>query len=484
MVTRNPLFHAHWTVQRFRATIVTEVWPAVLFFTLIALMVYLVSSQTSHSLAIPSDLLTVLGIVLGLVVSFRTSSAYEKYEDGRKMWTTIMSTSRNLAQMIWIHVPDIRKDQGAQKWQTELHSIIEKKSMINLIQAFPVSVKHFLRGEEGVYYKDLYPLVAFLPRYATTHPARQTPADRLPLWNLYDTYEELVHNSMQNRKSSVEKQSDVQYTAPSSFDPEMALPQVDSDYPLKPARNPPPTSIDDYVPLLRFFKWLARVFPPHSSVKKTTSKKRKAYSDIVESKVPLEIILTLSKCVSRLMRCDLLTQPIAVGINSSLTTLQDTLSDLERICNTPLPFAYQAHLRISVWTYLFFLPFQIEASFKYLTIPATAFAAFLLLGFLEIGHEIENPFNYDLNDLDLDYFCLAIQRELHQITAQTHLEPSDFVFSSWNQPFVPADRRGADDIVSQGEPYRGPDDSGEPGKDSIKRTLVRGWKDVNTLTHR
>ena len=46
----------------------------------------------------------------------------------------------------------------------------------------------------------------------------------------------------------------------------------------------------------------------------------------------------------------------------------------------------------------------------------------------------ENPFNYDLNDLglctnmfsivdltecssDLDYFCLAIQRELHLITA-------------------------------------------------------------------
>jgi hypothetical protein len=35
----------------------------------------------------------------------------------------------------------------------------------------------------------------------------------------------------------------------------------------------------------------------------------------------------------------------------------------------------------------------------------------------------ENPFNYDLNDLDLDYFCLAIQRELHLITAV-----STFVF--------------------------------------------------------
>lgn len=62
------------------------------------------------------------------------------------------------------------------------------------------------------------------------------------------------------------------------------------------------------------------------------------------------------------------------------------------------------------------IQFQIWSSFKYLTIPGTAFAAFLLLGFLEIGQEMyvsllclrklislttvsENPFNYDLNDL-------------------------------------------------------------------------------------
>jgi len=29
----------------------------------------------------------------------------------------------------------------------------------------------------------------------------------------------------------------------------------------------------------------------------------------------------------------------------------------------------------------------------------------------------ENPFNYDLNDLDLDGFCHTLQRDLHEITA-------------------------------------------------------------------
>lgn len=45
-------------------------------------------------------------------------------------------------------------------------TLIEKKTAINLVEAFAVSVKHYLRGEEGIYYVDLYHLVKFLPSYA------------------------------------------------------------------------------------------------------------------------------------------------------------------------------------------------------------------------------------------------------------------------------------------------------------------------------
>lgn len=43
---------------------------------------------------------------------------------------------------------------------------------------------------------------------------------------------------------------------------------------------------------------------------------------------------------------------------------------------------------MAIWLYLFFLPFQIQTAMKWLTIPATTFAAFLFLGFLEIGAEM------------------------------------------------------------------------------------------------
>jgi Bestrophin. len=100
MVAKNPLFHGRWTIKKFNATVINDIWPEVFFFTLIATSAYiawnflwalkkltifaktvvtLVTQKTDHSLSISNQLLTVLGTVLGLVISFRTSSAYERF---------------------------------------------------------------------------------------------------------------------------------------------------------------------------------------------------------------------------------------------------------------------------------------------------------------------------------------------------------------------------------------------------------------------
>ena len=79
-----------------------------------------------------------------------------------------------------------------------------------------------------------------------------------------------------------------------SFDPEMALPQVEAERPLKPARNPPVFSFMEIIPLLRFFKYVFhKLFRTgHSSKYK---KKKRPYIEYADSNIPLEIILVLSK---------------------------------------------------------------------------------------------------------------------------------------------------------------------------------------------
>ncbi|KAJ7093443.1 UPF0187-domain-containing protein [Mycena belliarum] len=502
MVASNPVLSG-WSVRKFNATVINDVWPEVSFFTLVATMVAMVTKMTSHNLAVSSALLTVLGTVLGLVISFRTSTAYERYQEGRKMWTNISIASRNIAQIIWIHVPFERVD--AQKnTMTTVQSVIEKKTMVNLVQAFSVAVKHFLRAEPGVYYEDLYPLVAFLPRYANLD-GPVTAADMLPLWHASEDEEFPLHTaqapapqrtqsdlgtSPDNSFSSMEKpslhrgQSEPPVLSRTrrqkTFDPEAALADVQSHRPLRPARDPPQASFFDFFPFFRIFAWLFSACSRR--VRRKAAKKRKG--PLAESNVPLEITIYLSAYLAYLLRNGWLTPALATGLMNNIASLQDTMSNLDRIGSTPLPFAYQAHLRMSLWLYLFLLPFQVVSSFGYLCIPGTAFASFLLLGFLEIGQEIENPFNYDLNDLDLDAFCLGIQRELHEVTAHTTPDPTQFVFTTWNQPLAPADRRSAAELTADADvDYRHHEHGdAEPGMTSIRRVLLKNWRDVEHIT--
>ena len=87
-----------------------------------------------------------------------------RYMEGSKLWTTITVCSRNLAQIvsspsanrhsdldssvgyshqIWIHVPSEREEWESKTGhpKTQLEIIIEKKSMIKLVQAVSVAIK-------------------------------------------------------------------------------------------------------------------------------------------------------------------------------------------------------------------------------------------------------------------------------------------------------------------------------------------------------
>lgn len=75
-------------------------------------------------------------IVLGLLLVFRTNTAYERFWEGRKMWGTLVNNVRNLARQIWVAIEE--KDP---------QDIVIKKSVLRLLPAFAVALKLHLRQE-------------------------------------------------------------------------------------------------------------------------------------------------------------------------------------------------------------------------------------------------------------------------------------------------------------------------------------------------
>ncbi|MEM6254675.1 MAG: bestrophin family ion channel [Cyanobacteria bacterium P01_D01_bin.156] len=71
-------------------------------------------------------------IVLGLLLVFRTNTSYERFWEGRKLWGTMVNTSRNLARQIWVSVKTSRES---------------KARALKLVVAFAIATKQQLRHQ-------------------------------------------------------------------------------------------------------------------------------------------------------------------------------------------------------------------------------------------------------------------------------------------------------------------------------------------------
>lgn len=120
-----------------------------------------VISMRVHMLDVDSVLLTILGFVVGLSLSFRSSTAYERYAEGRRAWGALTLATQSLGRTFWIHT---KKDPNPERDPREV--IIEKLSAMNLLSAFAIALKHKLRFEPYSNYPDIQHLIGHLNTFA------------------------------------------------------------------------------------------------------------------------------------------------------------------------------------------------------------------------------------------------------------------------------------------------------------------------------
>ncbi|HIK13548.1 MAG TPA: hypothetical protein IGS52_25360 [Oscillatoriaceae cyanobacterium M33_DOE_052] len=127
-----------WLYQalRFKGSVFPSILPRVILCGLFGLII---SIMHNFGLRVHWPILSNLvpSLVLGLLLVFRTNTAYDRFWEGRKLWGTLVNTVRNLARQIWVAISEKRPDD-----------IEEKIITIRLLVAFSVAMKLHLRGEQ------------------------------------------------------------------------------------------------------------------------------------------------------------------------------------------------------------------------------------------------------------------------------------------------------------------------------------------------
>lgn len=132
----------HWfrTAFQLRGSIVSKILPRVVVAGVVAFFISYLHTQ-HYNIALPILAGIIPNIVIGLLLVFRTNTAYERYWEGRRLWGTITNVSRNLARQMLVNIETATDTE-----------IKEKNQAMGLIVAFGVATKLQLRGEG---YEDL-----------------------------------------------------------------------------------------------------------------------------------------------------------------------------------------------------------------------------------------------------------------------------------------------------------------------------------------
>lgn len=123
------------TVVQLKGSVLPTVLPRSLLCGLFAILVVILTQQGMR-MTLPLKDNLIPSIVLGLLLVFRTNTAYDRFWEGRKCWGTIIIGTRNLSRRIWVAVKEQSPSDRDQKVRA-----------LRVLTALSFVTKHHLRGE-------------------------------------------------------------------------------------------------------------------------------------------------------------------------------------------------------------------------------------------------------------------------------------------------------------------------------------------------
>ncbi len=85
-------------------------WRNVLLFTAGGLVAVLLHDVFEMGWKLPTTPLTIVGAAIGIFVSFRTNSAYDRWWEGRKLWGRLINTSRHFSTQALMYIQSDDED--------------------------------------------------------------------------------------------------------------------------------------------------------------------------------------------------------------------------------------------------------------------------------------------------------------------------------------------------------------------------------------
>mmetsp|Transcript_6792 Transcript_6792/g.8361 ORF Transcript_6792/g.8361 Transcript_6792/m.8361 type:complete len:752 (-) Transcript_6792:538-2793(-) len=318
------------------------------------------SSRAAARLCLPSTAPhSLLVSSLGLLLVFRTNSAYQRFAEGVKIWERILSTSRDFARLMKLYEHDIGGGR--------------RERVTKLLAAFPYLLRHRIRP--NLVLRDVM------------DPTVKRDEHSLLLYN------DLATTDEDEESLAVAEQEETRHAtpAPASHKSDAVNQAAKTN---KHRRQKTPRQL--YWVDKRTLPW--RLLPPNAMQDCARAQNRPLW---VCDRMAAELVVVPNS--------ETFTSRERLLLLGKVEKLSQAIGECERIHQTVVPLNYARHALRSLAVWLFSLPFALVKDLGLLTGPTLAIMSWLLFGVYEIGYSIEDPFQ---GTLRLSILCDGIRRDV------------------------------------------------------------------------
>jgi ion channel-forming bestrophin family protein len=297
--------------------------------------------------------------VLGLLLVFRTTSAYQKFDEGRLIWERILSISRNMTRQIYLY--------------PEFYQV--RSRILQLLAAYP----YFLHQH-------------VVKKTPTTAPSTTT-SDISPI--------DSTNIQHRNRPKWLRKMF-------LSLKTKQPKPQTSTSRTTSPTTS---TSSSRPQQLRTRRKVISNELPWSLFLQPDNAfYNRKIIQQLmyVENR-PLYICDEIGKEIISVPYSHTYTSMERMVLLQLLNELTEAVSECERINHTSVPLNYARHSLRGLTIWLFTLPVSLLPTYDWWTAPIMGLTAWLYYGIYQIGYIVEDPFQRTIR---LTTICDTIYRDV------------------------------------------------------------------------
>lgn len=338
-------------LRAIQGPVLTVMAWSVLVSTVYRLLVSWGYANLAAKLSIPHQPHSFLVSALGLLLVFRTNSAYQRFNEGRKIWERILSLSRNLTRMALLYERELGTDRRCR--------------VFRLLAAFPYLLHHHIQPQCNPALRESPYGLIIRRNQPIRIRRRQQQQQQQPVASRFD-------RKNQKGQQPFQDVSHVPFSDASLLDP--AVCWVD--------RRDLPWSL-----------------LPHAALQAIA----------ISSNRPLWVCDRLAQELNQVVYTNNFSSRERLKFLAEIDKLSQCIGECERIHQTAVPLNYARHSLRSLTLWLFTLPFALVKDFGWLTGPVMGLASWLLYGIYQIGYTIEEPFQ---GSLRLSSLCNAIYRDV------------------------------------------------------------------------